>query len=156
QLRELLVLRLNQVLETADTERGLVVQLSDILFDPGKFTLKPETRILLARVAGILSWAPGITVQVEGHTDNTGDAGRNQLLSEQRAAAVANFLVEQGLPPSNLSSLGYGESRQLEANTTRAGRDRNRRVELVLSGEMIGATIQQPPPPPAPTDTPVQ
>ncbi len=156
QLRELLVQRLNQVLETADTERGLVVQLSDILFDPGKFTLKLDTRILLARVAGILSWAPGIQVQVEGHTDNTGDAGRNQLLSEQRAAAVANFLVEQGLPPSNLSSVGYGESRPIEANTTRAGRDRNRRVELVLSGEMIGARIDPMPAPPPPAESPVQ
>lgn len=153
QLRELLVQRLNQVLETADTERGLVVQLTDILFDPGKFTLKPETKVLLARVAGILSWAPGIQVQVEGHTDNTGDAGKNQLLSEQRAAAVANFLVEQGLPASNLSSVGYGESRPIEANTTRAGRDRNRRVELVLSGEMIGTSIS---PMPAPAVSPVQ
>jgi len=150
QLRELLVQRLNQVLETEDTERGLIVKLSDILFDPGKFTLKPETRVLLARVAGILSWAPGIFMQVEGHTDNTGDAGKNQLLSEQRAAAVANFLVEQGLPPSNLSSVGYGESRPIEPNTTRAGRDRNRRVDLVLTGEMIGASIA---PMPAPPDT---
>ena len=141
QLRELLVQRLNQVLETEDTDRGLVVKLSDILFDPGRFTLKPETRTLLARIAGILSWAPGIVVQVEGHTDNTGDAGRNQLLSEQRAAAVENFLVEQGLPASNMSSVGYGESRPIEANNTRAGRDRNRRVELVLSGEMIGTSI---------------
>lgn len=144
ELRDLLVQRLNQVLETADTERGLVVQLSDILFDPGKFTLKPETRILLARVAGILSWAPGIQVQVEGHTDNTGDAGRNQLLSEQRAAAVENFLVEQGMPASNISSVGYGESRPIEPNASRAGRDRNRRVELVLSGEMIGTSIAAP------------
>ena len=79
--------RLNQVLATEDTERGLVVKLSDILFDPGKFTLKGDTKILLARIAGILSWAPGITVQVEGHTDNTGNAEKNQQLSEQRAAA---------------------------------------------------------------------
>ncbi len=155
QLRELLVQRLNQVLETADTDRGLVVQLTDILFDPGKFTLKAETRILLARVAGILSWAPGIQVQVEGHTDNTGDAGRNQLLSEQRAAAVANFFVEQGLPASNISSVGYGESRPIEPNVSRAGRDRNRRVELVLSGEMIGTSITSVPAP-APLEAPVQ
>ncbi len=141
QLRDLLIQRLNQVLETEDTERGLVVKLSDILFDPGRFTLKPETRVLLARIAGILSWAPGIRVQVEGHTDNTGDAGRNQVLSEQRAAAVATFFVEQGLPASNISSVGYGESRPLEPNSTRTGRDRNRRVELVLSGEMIGTSI---------------
>lgn len=141
QLRDLLIQRLNQVLETEDTDRGLVVKLSDILFDPGRFTLKPETRVLLARIAGILSWAPGIQVQVEGHTDNTGDATRNQALSEQRAAAVANFLVEQGMPASNLSSVGYGESRPLEPNSTRTGRERNRRVDLVLSGEMIGASI---------------
>jgi outer membrane protein OmpA-like peptidoglycan-associated protein len=119
----------------------LVVKLSDILFDPGRFTLKADTRVLLARIAGILSWAPGIRVQVEGHTDNTGDAGKNQQLSEQRAAAVATFLVEQGMPASNISSVGYGESRPIEPNTTRAGRDRNRRVELVLSGEMIGTSI---------------
>lgn len=141
QLRDLLVERLNQVLATEDTDRGLVVKLSDILFDPGKFALKPETKILLARIAGILSWAPGITVQVEGHTDNTGDAGKNQQLSEQRAAAVANFLVEQGMSASNISSVGYGESRPIAANNTRAGREQNRRVELVLSGEMIGARV---------------
>lgn len=141
QLRDLLVERLNQVLETEDTERGLVVRLSDILFDPGRFTLKTDTRVLLARIAGILSWAPGIQVQVEGHTDNTGDAGRNQTLSEQRAAAVENFLVQQGMPASNLSSMGYGESRPIAANDSRAGREKNRRVELVLSGEMIGTQI---------------
>lgn len=141
QLRDLLVERLNQVLATEDTERGLVVKLSDILFDPGKFTLKSETKVLLARIAGILSWAPGITVQVEGHTDNTGDAAKNQQLSEQRAAAVGNFLVEQGMPASNISSVGYGESRPVAANNTREGREQNRRVELVLSGEMIGAHI---------------
>ncbi len=141
QLRDLLVERLNQVLATEDTDRGLVVRLSDILFDPGKFMLKPDTKTLLARIAGILSWAPGIRVQVEGHTDNTGDAGKNQQLSEQRAAAVANFLVEQGMPASNISSVGYGESRPIAANNTREGRDQNRRVELVLSGEMIGARV---------------
>lgn len=141
QLRDMLVQRLNQVLETEDTDRGLIVKLSDILFDPGKFTLKAETKVLLARIAGILSWAPGIQVQVEGHTDNTGDAGRNQTLSDQRAAAVGNFLVEQGMPASNLSSVGYGESRPIEPNSTKAGRDRNRRVELVLSGEMIGSRL---------------
>lgn len=141
QLRDLLVERLNQVLATEDTERGLVVKLSDILFDPGKFTLKAETRVLLARIAGILSWAPGITVQVEGHTDNTGDAAKNQQLSEQRAMAVGNFLVDQGMPASNITSVGYGESRPVAANNTRDGRDQNRRVELVLSGEMIGAHI---------------
>lgn len=141
QLRDLLVERLNQVLATEDTDRGLVVKLSDILFDPGKFTLKSDTKVLLARIAGILSWAPGITVQVEGHTDNTGDAAKNQQLSEQRAAAVGNFLVDQGMPASNISSLGYGESRPIAANNTRDGRDQNRRVELVLSGEMIGAHI---------------
>ena len=141
QLRDLLVERLNRVLSTEDTDRGLVVKLSDILFDPGKFTLKPETKVLLARIAGILSWAPGITVQVEGHTDNTGDAAKNQQLSEQRAAAVGNFLVEQGMPASNISSVGYGESRPIAPNNTREGRDQNRRVELVLSGEMIGARV---------------
>jgi outer membrane protein OmpA-like peptidoglycan-associated protein len=78
---------------------------------------------------------------VEGHTDNTGDAAKNQQLSEQRAAAVGNFLVDQGMPASNISSLGYGESRPIAANNTRDGRDQNRRVELVLSGEMIGAHI---------------
>ena len=141
QLRDLLVERLNQVLATEDTDRGLVVKLSDILFDPGKFTLKTETKVLLARIAGILSWAPGIVVQVEGHTDNTGDAGKNQELSEKRAAAVGNFLVEQGMPASNITSVGYGETRPLAANNSRDGREQNRRVELVLSGEMIGARV---------------
>jgi outer membrane protein OmpA-like peptidoglycan-associated protein len=140
-LRNRLIEQLNRVLETTDTERGLVVNLSDILFDSGKFRLRSDTKVLLARIAGILSWAPGLKIVVEGHTDSTGNAGKNMELSEKRAAAVANFLVEQGILPSNISSVGYGESRPIAENRTRAGRKINRRVDLVLSGQIIGASI---------------
>jgi outer membrane protein OmpA-like peptidoglycan-associated protein len=140
-LRQRLVEQLNRVLVTQDTPRGLVVTMSDILFDVGSFQLKPTTREALAKIAGILTWTPGLTLQIEGHTDSTGSEELNQKLSEQRAAAVLNYLVEQGIPPSNISGTGYASSRPVADNNTRDGRQRNRRVELVISGDIIGIPL---------------
>ncbi|MDZ7639007.1 MAG: OmpA family protein [Bryobacterales bacterium] len=141
-LRNRLVDQLNRVLVTQDTPRGLVVTMSDILFDVGKFDLKPGTREALAKIAGILTWTPGLTLEVEGHTDSTGSDELNRKLSEQRAAAVLNYLVDQGVPPlSNITGRGYASSRPVAGNDTRDGRQRNRRVELVISGDIIGVPL---------------
>lgn len=140
-LRNRLVEQLNRVLVTQDTPRGLVVTMSDILFDVGSYQLKPTTREALAKIAGILSWTPGLTLEVEGHTDSTGSDELNQRLSEQRAASVLNYLAEQGIPPSNITGRGYGSSRPVADNGTRDGRQRNRRVELIISGDIIGIPV---------------
>jgi outer membrane protein OmpA-like peptidoglycan-associated protein len=127
-LRQRLVEQLNRVLMTQDTPRGLVVTMSDILFDVGSFQLKPTTREALAKIAGILTWTPGLTLEIEGHTDSTG--------SEE-----LNYLVEQGIPPSNITGRGYASSRPVADNSTRDGRQRNRRVELIISGDIIGIPL---------------
>ncbi|MCC7342632.1 MAG: OmpA family protein [Bryobacterales bacterium] len=140
-LRNRLVEQLNRVLMTQDTPRGLVVTMSDILFDTGSYQLKPNTRAALAKIAGILSWTPGLTLEVEGHTDSTGSDATNQRLSEQRAASVLNYLVEEGIPAGNITGRGYASARPVADNNTREGRQRNRRVELVISGDMIGVPL---------------
>jgi outer membrane protein OmpA-like peptidoglycan-associated protein len=140
-LRRRLVEQLNRVLVTQDTPRGLVVTMSDILFDVGSYQLKPITREALAKIAGILSWTPGLTLEVEGHTDSTGSDELNQRLSEQRSASVLNYLVEQGIPASNITGRGYASARPVADNDTRDGRQRNRRVELVISGDIIGTPL---------------
>ncbi len=140
-LRQRLVEQLNRVLQTQDTPRGLVVTMSDILFDTGKFDLKPETKQALSKISGILSWTPGLNLEIEGHTDSTGSQATNERLSEQRAAAVLNYLVQEGFPPTNISGRGYASSRPVADNDTREGRQRNRRVELVISGDVIGVAL---------------
>jgi outer membrane protein OmpA-like peptidoglycan-associated protein len=140
-LRQRLVEQLNRVLQTQDTERGLVVTMSDILFDTGSFELKPETRAALSKIAGILSWTDGLYLEVEGHTDSTGSQAINERLSEQRAAAVLDYLVSEGFSSANISGRGYASSRPIADNNTREGRQRNRRVELVISGDVIGTAL---------------
>jgi outer membrane protein OmpA-like peptidoglycan-associated protein len=146
QTRQRLLDQLNQVLQTRETTRGLIADMPDVLFDTGKHTLKPGARERLAKVAGILQAYPDLHVQVEGHTDNIGGAGFNQQLSEQRASSVRNFLVEQGVRPETIESRGLGMSEPVAANSTVAGRQLNRRVDLVVSGQAIGTTgaLQQP------------
>jgi len=140
-LRQRLVEQLNRVLQTQDTPRGLVVTMSDILFDTGKFDLKPDTRAALSKITGILSWTPGLNLEVEGHTDSTGSETLNERLSEQRATAVLNYLVQEGFPASNITGRGYASTRPVADNNTREGRQRNRRVELVISGDVIGVSL---------------
>jgi outer membrane protein OmpA-like peptidoglycan-associated protein len=137
-LRESLLKQLNTVLQTTETARGLVINLSDVLFDTGKYTLKPNTQVSLAKVATILELYPGLKVQVEGYTDSVGAPALNQKLSENRADAVKNFLVQNGVPQDKATAMGYGATDFVADNTTAAGKAQNRRVELIVSGEAIG------------------
>ena len=143
-MREKLRSQLNSVLATSETARGLIVNMSDVLFATGKYALKPQTQISLAKVAGILQSYPGLKLQVEGYTDNTGSDMFNQKLSENRADAVRSFLIAQGVSPNNISSTGYGESNPVADNNTSAGRAKNRRVQLVVSGDAIGVKESAP------------
>jgi outer membrane protein OmpA-like peptidoglycan-associated protein len=137
-VREKLRTQLNSVLATSETARGLIVNMSDVLFDTGKYTLKPGTQISLAKVAGILQAYPGLKVQVEGYTDSVGSDELNQKLSENRAAAVKDFLVAQGVSQNNISSAGFGKNSPVADNTSSGGRAQNRRVNMVVSGDAIG------------------
>jgi outer membrane protein OmpA-like peptidoglycan-associated protein len=137
-VREKLKAQLNSVLATSETARGLIVNMSDVLFDTGKYTLKPTTQISLAKVAGILQAYPGLKVQVEGYTDSVGSDDFNQKLSENRAAAVKDFLISQGVTPANITSQGFGKSDPVADNSTATGRAQNRRVNMVVSGDAIG------------------
>lgn len=138
QVRERLRQQLNQVLQTTETARGLIVNMSDVLFDFNKYTLKPEAREKLAKVSGILLAYPNLKVQVEGYTDNIGSDEYNQKLSEQRADGVRDYLVSQSVPDGNVSARGFGKSNPIADNSTNQGRAQNRRVELVVSGGAIG------------------
>lgn len=140
-LRERLLQQFNQALPTRDTERGLVVNIGDVLFDSGKFELRQPAREKLARLAGICLAYPGLRLEAEGHTDNVGSDELNQKLSEQRAFAVRSFLLEQGLDASRAMARGFGKSSPVADNTTSQGRQQNRRVEIVVSGEVIGNAL---------------
>src|ERR1700744_6418059 len=144
QMRERLRAQLGQVLQTQETARGLIVNMSDVLFDTGKYTLKPEAREKLAKVSGILLAYPGLTLQVEGYTDNIGSDEYNHKLSEERADAVRDYLVSQGVAPDNITATGYGMSNPIADNATSAGRAQNRRVQMVVSGSAIGVQESQP------------
>src|SRR5205085_1203787 len=138
RLRQQLREQLNVVLETRETARGLIVNLSDVLFDTGSANLKPGAREKLARVAGILASHPDLHIAIEGHTDSVGGEDYNQRLSERRAESVQTYLVEQKVSPAVVGTAGFGESRPVATNGTAAGRQQNRRVEIVVSGESIG------------------
>ncbi len=145
QLREQLLQQFNAVLPTRETPRGLVVNMQDVLFDTGKYTLKSPAQLALAKISGIVASHPGLNLQVEGYTDSTGTAEFNQKLSEQRANAVRDFLLQQGVNTANMTATGYGENYPVASNDTASGRKLNRRVELVVSGEVIGVKIGTPP-----------
>jgi outer membrane protein OmpA-like peptidoglycan-associated protein len=138
ELRDRLRQQLNVILETRETARGLIVNLSDVLFDVDKATLKPGARERLARIAGILSAHPDLKIEIEGHTDSTGSDEYNQGLSERRAQSVQTYLGQQGIGQAIASTVGFGESRPVATNGTAAGRQQNRRVEIIVSGEAIG------------------
>ena len=141
QLRAQLLEQFNRVLETRDTPRGLVVNMADVLFDTGKYDLRQVAREKLARLSGIILAHPGLKLEVEGHTDSTGSDELNQKLSEQRASAVLDYLAEQGLSRDSLTSKGFGKTMPVADNGTAQGRQQNRRVEIIVSGEVIGAKI---------------
>ena len=144
--REKLRAQLNSVLSTTENARGLIVNLSDVLFDTGKYTIKQATQVSLAKVATILQLYPGLKVQVEGYTDSVGSDEYNQKLSENRANAVHDFLVQNGVPAANATAAGYGKGDPVADNGTAAGRAQNRRVNLVVSGDAIGVETSQPTP----------
>jgi outer membrane protein OmpA-like peptidoglycan-associated protein len=144
-LREQLREQLSVVLETRETARGLIVNVSDVLFDTGSATLKPGAREKLARVAGILASHPDLKIEIEGHTDSVGGDDYNQRLSERRAESVRTYLVQQKISPASVGAEGLGESQPVASNSTAAGRQQNRRVELVVSGESIGRTAARGP-----------
>ena len=141
ELRVLLLKQFNAILQTRDTVRGLIVNMSDVLFDTGKYTLRPLAREKLAKVAGIVSGHPGLRLDVEGHTDSVGGDDYNQQLSEQRGAAVRDYLLQQGMAVSAVTTKGFGKTQPVASNDTAQGRQENRRVEIVISGEVIGTVI---------------
>ena len=143
-LRAQLLLQFNAILQTQDTARGLIVNMSDVLYDTAKFSLRPEAREKLAKVAGIVSGHPGLNLAVEGHTDNVGGDDYNQQLSEQRGSAVRDYLTQQGMKPGSVTTKGFGKTQPVATNETASGRQQNRRVEIVISGEIIGKELGVP------------
>jgi outer membrane protein OmpA-like peptidoglycan-associated protein len=133
--------QLNSILQTRDTARGLIVSMSDVLFDTGRYTLKPGAREKLAKVAGILLAYPGLNIAVGGYTDNVGGDSMNQTLSENRAGAVRDYLIQQGVATHSVSARGFGNTLPVTSNDTSSGRQQNRRVELLVSGEAIGSPV---------------
>jgi outer membrane protein OmpA-like peptidoglycan-associated protein len=133
--------QLNSILQTRDSARGLIVSMSDVLFDTGKFTLKPGAREKLAKVAGILLAYPGLNIEVGGYTDNVGGDAMNQTLSENRAGSVRDYLVQEGVAMNSVSAKGFGNTLPVASNDNSAGRQQNRRVELVVSGDAIGSPV---------------
>jgi outer membrane protein OmpA-like peptidoglycan-associated protein len=133
--------QLNKILETRDSARGLIVSMSDVLFDTGQYSLKPGAREKLAKVAGILIVYPGLNIAVGGYTDNVGGDEMNQKLSENRAGAVRDYLVAQGVATASVSATGFGNTLPVASNDNASGRQENRRVELVVSGDAIGSPV---------------
>ena len=131
--------QLNLILQTRDSARGLIVSMSDVLFDTGKYSLKPAAREKLAKVAGILLSYPGLNIAVGGYTDNVGGEAMNQTLSENRAASVRDYLVKQSVANQSVTSTGFGNTLPVASNDNAAGRQQNRRVELLVSGQAIGS-----------------
>jgi len=142
QLRQQLLTQFNTILQTRDTARGLIVNMSDVLFDTAQYSLKPGAREKLAKVAGIILGHPGLRIAVEGHTDSVGGDEYNYKLSENRANSVRAYLVSQSIDPAAVTAKGFGKTMPVADNSTAAGRQVNRRVELVVSGEVLGTTIE--------------
>ena len=140
-MRAQLSVQLNKILQTRDSARGLIVSMSDVLFDTGKYSLKPGAREKLAKVAGILLAYPGLNIEVGGYTDNVGGNEMNQILSENRASSVRDYLVNQGVAINSVSARGFGNALPVASNDNSAGRQQNRRVELLVSGEAIGNPV---------------
>ena len=140
-LREKLLKQFSLILETRDSARGLIVNLGDVLFDLDKYTLRPEAREKLAKLSGVVLGNPGLKLEVEGHTDSTGSDEHNQKLSENRAGAVRDYLVSQNVPADSITASGFGKTRPVAPNDTAEGRQKNRRVEIVVSGDIIGTEV---------------
>ena len=144
QMRSRLLAQLNQVLQTRDTARGLIVNMPDVLFAFNKYDLKPEARERLAKISGIVEAYPGLKLQVEGHTDSIGSDQYNQQLSEKRAESVRAYLIANGVTPDSVTAEGFGKADPVADNSTAQGRKLNRRVDMVVSGDVIGTQIGSP------------
>jgi outer membrane protein OmpA-like peptidoglycan-associated protein len=144
EMRARLLAQLNQVLQTRDTARGLIVNMPDVLFDFNKYSLKPEARERLAKISGIIEAYPGLKLQVEGHTDSIGSDQYNQQLSEKRAGSVRAYLVSNGVRPDSVTAEGFGKADPVADNSTAQGRKLNRRVDMVVSGDVIGTQLSNP------------
>ena len=131
ELRARLLQQFNLILETRDTARGLVVNMSDVLFDSGRYTLRPLAREKLAKISGTVLGYPSLRLAIEGNTDSVGTEAFNQQLSEQRAEGVRAYLAQQGVPESSTTATGFGKTRPIASNDTSEGRQQNRRVELL-------------------------
>ncbi len=140
-LRAQLLEQFNRVLPTTDTPRGLQVNMGDVLFDTGEYKLRIDAQLGLAKLTGIVLSHPGLKLAIEGYTDTTGSVALNQTLSEQRANAVRDYLVQQGLDAVSVSAQGFGPANPVAGNDTAQGRQQNRRVEIIISGEVIGTKI---------------
>ncbi len=140
-LRAQLLQQLNDVLQTTDTPRGLVVNMADVLFELGKYALNTDAQLKLAKLSGIIQAHPGLNLTIEGYTDNTGTPEFNMQLSQQRADTVRQFLISQGLSADTITAKGLGQADPIADNSTAAGRKQNRRVEIIVSGEVIGAQM---------------
>ena len=140
-LRAKLLLQFNLIFATRDTARGLIVNLSDVLFDTGKSTLRPMAREKLAKISGIVLAYPDLRLAIEGNTDSVGSDAMNQQLSESRANSVRDFLATENIPSASMTSQGFGKTQPVASNDTAEGRQQNRRVELVVSGEVIGTVV---------------
>jgi outer membrane protein OmpA-like peptidoglycan-associated protein len=141
ELRAKLLQQFNAILSTRDTARGLVVNLSDVLFDTGQFTLRQGAREKLSKISGIVLAYPDLRLAIEGNTDSVGGDVMNQTLSEQRAKAVLDYLALQNIPTTSMTSQGFGKTQPVASNDTAEGRQQNRRVEMIVSGEVIGTTV---------------
>jgi outer membrane protein OmpA-like peptidoglycan-associated protein len=150
QLRAQLLQQFNRILPTTDTSRGLKVNMADVLFAFGKYDLRPAAREALARLSGIVVSHPGLKLAVEGYTDSIGSDEVNQTLSEKRASTVRDYLVQQGVDPNSVTAAGFGKSNPVASNDTNEGRQQNRRVEIIISGEVIGTQIGGATPPTQP------
>ena len=141
EMRARLLQQLNAVLATRDTARGLIATMPDVLFETNQYALRPAACESLAKVAGILLAHPDLRLEVDGHTDIVGSDAYNQQLSEKRAASVRDYLAQQGIPIASVTVQGFGKTQPVASNATASGRQQNRRVELIVSGEVIGTKI---------------
>ncbi len=141
QLRQQLLQQFNVILETRDTARGLIVNMSDVLFDFNKYTLRPAAREKLAKISGIILSHPGLRLEVDGYTDSIGGDAYNQKLSEERADGVREYLTSEGISSDIVVAKGFGKDNPVASNDNAAGRQKNRRVEMVVSGDIIGQPI---------------
>ncbi len=141
QLRQQLLQQFNLILDTRDTARGLIVNMSDVLFDFNKYSLRPAAREKLAKISGIILSHPGLRLEVDGYTDSIGSEDYNLKLSENRAQGVESYLIGEGIAPDDITAKGLGKDNPVASNDTAAGRQKNRRVEMVVSGDIIGTPI---------------